>query len=91
MFCLGYGSPLRVEVRNCCPERMRRVNSWSREICMAVKGKPPVIRRFTLPNGDKIISLRKSTLRAGLKAANSALKAERSLARTGQSNSKPRV
>jgi hypothetical protein len=59
---------------------------------MAVRvGKPPVIRRFTLPNGDKIISLRESTLRAGLKAANSALKAERPVATTGQSSSKPRV
>jgi hypothetical protein len=53
--------------------------------------KIPVIRSFTLPNGDKIVSLRESTLRAGLKAANSALKAERPIARSGQSTSKPRV
>lgn len=29
----------------------------------------PVVRYFTLPNGDKIMSLRESTLRAGIKAA----------------------
>jgi hypothetical protein len=53
--------------------------------------KPPVIRSFTLPNGDKIVSLRESTLRAGLKAANTALKAERQVGRTRPSVAKPRV
>lgn len=37
----------------------------------------PIIRYFSLPNGSKIMSLRESTLRAGLKAASTALKAER--------------
>ena len=53
--------------------------------------KPPVIRSFTLPNGDKIVSLRESTLRAGLKAANTALKAERQVGRTRPSIAKPRA
>ena len=38
----------------------------------------PVLRSFPLPNGDRIVSLRKSTLRAAVRAANTALKAERS-------------
>ena len=53
--------------------------------------KSPVIRSFSLPNGSRIVSLRESTLRAGLKAANSALKAERTVVRPGSSNPKPRV
>lgn len=36
--------------------------------------RTPIIRYFTLPNGDKIMSLRESTLRAGLKAAGAALR-----------------
>lgn len=36
--------------------------------------RTPIIRYFTLPNGDKIMSLRESTLRAGLKAAAAALR-----------------
>jgi hypothetical protein len=36
--------------------------------------RTPVIRRFTLPNGDVIVSLRESTLRAGINAANAALR-----------------
>ena len=38
----------------------------------------PVLRSFPLPNGDRIVSLRESTLRAAVRAANTALKAERS-------------
>lgn len=34
----------------------------------------PIIRRYPLPNGDVIVSLRESTLRAGIKAANAALR-----------------
>ena len=36
--------------------------------------RTPIIRRFPLPNGDVIVSLRESTLRAGIKAANAALR-----------------
>lgn len=36
--------------------------------------KHPIVRRFTLPNGTSIVSLRESTFQAGLKAANAALK-----------------
>jgi hypothetical protein len=58
---------------------------------MAEPVKSPVIRSFSLPNGSKIMSLRESTLRAGLKAANSALKAERSVVRPGSATPKSRV
>ena len=58
---------------------------------MAGSVKSPVIRSFSLPNGSKITSLRESTLRAGLKAANLALKAERPVARPGSATAKPRV
>ena len=47
-----------------------------------VSGKLPVIRSFALPNGGRIVSLRESTLRAGVNAANAALKAERAKAAT---------
>ena len=39
--------------------------------------KTPVLRSFSLPNGEKIVSLRESTLRAAVKAAGEALRAER--------------
>jgi hypothetical protein len=61
------------------------------ENAMAGAVRSPVIRSFSLPNGSKIVSLRESTLRAGVKAANSALKAERSLVRPSPSTAKPRV
>ena len=40
--------------------------------------KTPVLRTLSLPNGDRIVSLRESTLRAAVRAANTALKAENS-------------
>ena len=44
---------------------------------LAIARGTPVVRLVPLPNGRKIVSLRESTLRAGINAANSALKAER--------------
>jgi hypothetical protein len=40
--------------------------------------KVPVVRSFSLPNGEKIVSLRESTFRAAVKAAGTALRAEHS-------------
>jgi hypothetical protein len=38
----------------------------------------PVVRSFSLPNGDKIVSLRDTTFRSAVRAANNALREERS-------------
>jgi hypothetical protein len=49
---------------------------------MGVKGqreaKEPVLRSISMPNGTKIVTLRESTLRDAVRAANSALRVERS-------------
>ncbi len=49
----------------------------------------PVIRTFSLPNGDKIVSLRESTLQAGLRASNNAIKEERNGLSAEQSAESP--
>jgi hypothetical protein len=53
-------------------------------------GRTPVMRSFSLPNGDKIVSLRESTFRAAVHAANGAVRTERAKSASRGDQPKPR-
>jgi hypothetical protein len=96
--CRGEGLTRPKSIWNRIARRRPIATLWGPgELKMAAKARPgvktPPQRSFSLPNGDRIISLRESTLRAAVRAANSALKAEssESMGRGDRGRAKRRV